>query len=547
MQSRRKVFVVGVGMTKFEKPGSRPNFDYPDMVREAVTAALNDAKLKYDNIQQAAIGYMYGETCSGQRALYEVGMTGIPIYNVNNACATGSTALYMCKQFIEAGNAECALAVGFEKMQRGSLDSAIRFDDRANPVEKHVQVISDSWGLEASPMTAQMFGNAGREHMKKYGTKPEHFAKIAWKNHKHSVNNPKSQFQTEYSLDEISKSRMVHEPLTKLQCCPTSDGAAAAILCSESFIEKHPALKATAVEIVGMVLATDFPSSFNENSCLKMIGYDVTKAAAKRLFSESGLRPDQVNVIELHDCFSANELITYEALGLCPEGKAGDLIDKGDNTYGGKWVINPSGGLISKGHPIGATGVAQCAELCWQLRGLADKRQVSGAKLALQHNIGIGGACMVALYRKAFPNGSPAALSGAGGAKPSGAKISSDFKSDQVFQFMIERAAAEPKRLANVIGTVFQFKITNGGASKKETKDWNIDCRTEPIQILPKPASTKADCEFTVADNDLFTIAEGKLAIESAFMQGKLKIKGSMAKAMKLRDLLNVQEFKSKL
>lgn len=166
-----------------------------------------------------------------------------------------------------------------------------QFDDRANPVEKHVQVISDSWGLEASPMTAQMFGNAGREHMKKYGlkiwneiiffrikfelkflgTKPEHFAKIAWKNHKHSVNNPKSQFQTEYSLDEISKSRMVHEPLTKLQCCPTSDGAAAAILCSESFIEKHPALKATAVEIVGMVLATDFPSSFNENSCLKMV------------------------------------------------------------------------------------------------------------------------------------------------------------------------------------------------------------------------------------------------------------------------------------
>lgn len=248
-----------------------------------------------------------------------------------------------------------------------------------------------------------MFGNAGREHMEKYGTKPEHFAKIAWKNHKHSVNNPNSQFQDEHSLQEILDSRMIHSPLTKLQCCPTSDGAAAAILCSERFLRQHPHLKSRAVQILGMQMATDLPSSFEEKSCTKMIGYDVTQLAAKRLYQETGLGPERVDVIELHDCFSANELITYEALGLCPPGKAGELIDRGDNTYGGKWVINPSGGLISKGHPIGATGVAQCVELCLQLRGQTGKRQVRNAKLALQHNIGIGGAVVLAMYKLAFP------------------------------------------------------------------------------------------------------------------------------------------------
>eukprot|EP00052_Salpingoeca_macrocollata_P010172 m.79556 g.79556 ORF g.79556 m.79556 type:complete len:259 (-) comp17424_c1_seq3:47-823(-) len=250
-----------------------------------------------------------------------------------------------------------------------------------------------------------MFGNAGREHMEKYGTKLEHFAKIAEKNHKHSANNPKSQFQTVYSLQQILESPKVYDPLTKLQCCPTSDGGAAAIVCSERFVHKHN-LQGKAVEIVAMAMATDLPSTFQEKSCMKMVGYDMSKKAAQEVFSKSGLKATDVDVVELHDCFSCNELITYEALGLCPEGKAGDLIDRGDNTYGGKYVINPSGGLISKGHPLGATGLAQCAELCWQLRGLADKRQVPHAKLALQHNIGLGGAAVVALYRKAFPSGS---------------------------------------------------------------------------------------------------------------------------------------------
>jgi len=411
MSRKSKVFVVGLGMTKFEKPGSRIGWDYPDMVNESVTDALKDAKLSYNDVQQAIVSYLWGSSCSGQRALYPVGMTGIPIYNVNNACASGSTALYMAKQFIESGGTDCALAVGFEKMQKGSLDTqGTNFSDRANPSEFHLQVISDTYGFEPHPVTAQMFGNAGRDHMKLYGTKPEHFAKIGYKNHKHSVNNPRSQFQKEYSLEEILNSPMIHSPLTKLQCCPTSDGSAAAILCSENFIRSHPYLKNQAVEILSMALTTDLPSAFKENSNIKMVGFDAAQKAANQVYTETRISPDNVDVIEVHDCFSANELITYEALGLCKVGQAGQLIDRGDNTYGGKWVINPSGGLISKGHPIGATGVAQCAELSWQLRGEAGRRQVKNARLAMQHNIGIGGAAVVGLYKLAFPSSSSSRL-----------------------------------------------------------------------------------------------------------------------------------------
>lgn len=292
------------------------------------------------------------------------------------------------------------LALGFEKMERGSLTS--KYLDRTNPVEKLVIAMSEVTDITGAPIAAQLFGNAGVEHMKKYGSKPEHFAKIAYKNHKHSTNNPYSQFQDEYSMDQVQKSPQVHEVLTKLQCCPTSDGAAACVLASEDFVRRY-GLEKQAVEIVGMEMSTDLPSTFNEKSAMKIVGYDMTKNAAEKLFAKTNYKPQDVDVVELHDCFSANELITYEALGLCEPGKAHELIEKNDNTYGGKYVINPSGGLISKGHPLGATGLAQCNELCWQLRGEAGKRQVQNARLALQHNIGLGGAVVVALYRLGFP------------------------------------------------------------------------------------------------------------------------------------------------
>jgi len=266
-------------------------------------------------------------------------------------------------------------------------------------MDNHMMLMIEERGFGKAPPAPQMFGNAGREHMEKYGTKPEHFAKIAMKNHKHSVNNPRSQFKDDYSLEQIMKAPVVFEPLTKLQCCPTSDGAGAAILCSEEFMIKHK-LQAQAIEIIGMTMVTDLSTTFTDKSMMKMVGYDMTKKAAQDVYKQAGITPNDVQVIELHDCFSANELITYESLGLCQQGKAGELIDRGDNTYGGKWVINPSGGLISKGHPLGATGLAQCAELCWQLRGLAEKRQVKNAKVALQHNLGLGGAVVVTAYKK---------------------------------------------------------------------------------------------------------------------------------------------------
>jgi sterol carrier protein 2 len=392
----RKVYVVGVGMTKFEKPFSR-QWDYPDMAKEAGSRALADAGIPYEKVEQAAVGYCYGDSTCGQRAIYGLGLTGIPVYNVNNNCSTGSTALFMAKQFVEGGLADCVLALGFEKMEKGSL--GIKYTDRTNPCDKQFGLMVELRGFESGPPTAQIFGNAGREHMERHGTKPEHFAKIGWKNHKHSVNNPYSQFQDEYSLEDILNAPTVHAPLTKLQCCPTSDGSAAAVVASEDFVRRH-GLEAKAVEILGMALTTDLPSTFEERSCIKLIGYDMTRKAADRVYQQSGFGPENVDVVELHDCFSANELVTYEALGLCGEGKAGEFIDSEANTYGGKVVVNPSGGLISKGHPLGATGLAQCAELNWQLRGEADKRQVEGAKIALQHNLGLGGAAVVAMYRK---------------------------------------------------------------------------------------------------------------------------------------------------
>jgi acetyl-CoA acetyltransferase len=393
----RKVYVVGVGMTKFEKPGSK-EWDYPDMAREAGTKALADAGLKITDIEQAAVGYCYGDSTCGERAFYELGHTGIPIYNVNNNCSTGSTALFMAKQFVEGGLAECAMALGFEKMEKGSL--GVKYTDRTNPMDKHFKLMVETRGFAKAPPAPQMFGNAGREHMEKYGTTAEQFAKIGWKNHKHSVNNPYSQFQDEYSLEDILKAPMVYEPLTKLQCCPTSDGAGAAIVASEDFVKKH-GLEKRAIEIVGQAMATDFDSSFDERSMIKAVGFDMTKKAAEKVYQQSGLGPENVDVVELHDCFSCNELITYEALGLCPVGMAGKYVDENAFTYGGKVVVNPSGGLISKGHPLGATGLAQCSELVWQLRGEAEKRQVKGAKVALQHNLGLGGAAVVTMYRKA--------------------------------------------------------------------------------------------------------------------------------------------------
>jgi len=382
-------------MTKFEKPFSK-DWDYPDMIKESGTKAFEDAGLTFEDIEQAAVGYCYGDSTYGQRSVYGLGMTGIPIYNVNNNCATASTATFMIKQFIEGGIIDCGMALGFEKMEKGSL--GLKYTDRTTSMDKHMKVMIEKRGWKKAPPMPQLFGNAGLEHMEKYGTTAEQFHKIGYKNHKHSVNNPYSQFQDEYTLQEIQDAPMVSDPLTKLCCCPTSDGSGAAILCNEDFMKKHN-LQDQAIEILGMTMTTDFPDTFD--SMAGLCGYTLSQAASRKVYEQSGMGPEDVDVIELHDCFATNEMLSYEALGLCPEGKGGEFVDSEANTYGGKIVVNPSGGLISKGHPLGATGLAQCAEMCWQLRGLAEKRQVEGAKVAMSHNIGLGGACVVTMYRKA--------------------------------------------------------------------------------------------------------------------------------------------------
>ncbi|MFN8162059.1 MAG: lipid-transfer protein [Solirubrobacterales bacterium] len=393
-----RTYVIGVGMTKFEKPGAR-DWDYPEMALEAGTRALEDARVPYEAVEQAYVGYCYGESTSGERAVYGLGLTGIPIVNVNNNCSTGSSALFMARQAVRGGLVDCALALGFEKMEKGSL--GVKWTDRTNPIDRHAAAMFELREPEASPPAPQMFGNAGREHMERYGSEPDHFAWIGWKNHKHSVNNPYAQFQEEYSIEDIKAAKMIHEPLTKLQCSPTSDGSGAAVVASERFVERH-GLGDRAVEIAGQAMVTDMPSTFEERSSIKIVGSDMSKGAAQKAYEEAGIGPEDVDVVELHDCFSANELITYEALGLAPEGEGHRLVEAEATTYGGEGpVVNPSGGLISKGHPLGATGLAQCSELNWQLRGEAEARQVEGAEVGLQHNIGLGGAAVVTIYRPA--------------------------------------------------------------------------------------------------------------------------------------------------
>lgn len=389
----RRVNVIGVGMVKFAKPGASD--EYNVMASNAARAALKDAGVPYEQIEQAYAGYVYGDSTCGQRAVYEVGLTGIPVFNVNNNCSTGSTALMLARQAIEGGIAECVLVVGFEQMEKGAL--AAKWTDRTNPLDKHAGTMNELQGFTSAPPAAQMFGGAGREHMWKYGTKRETFAMVSAKARKHANKNPYALFTDILSVEEIMAAPQVFDPLTRYQCCPPTCGAAAAVLCSDDFAKKHGI--SNPVYIAGQAMASDFGSSFGD-SMIKMVGYDMTKAAADKVYAQAGLGPNDVQVVELHDCFTANEVITYEGLGLCKEGEAEKFIMDGDNTYGGKWVTNPSGGLLSKGHPLGATGLAQCTELVWHLRGQAEARQVEGAKVALQHNLGLGGACVVTMYRR---------------------------------------------------------------------------------------------------------------------------------------------------
>ena len=393
---QRAVHVAGVGMIPFTKPGASD--PYTVMGARAAQLALDDAGIAYSLVQQAYVGYVYGDSTAGQAAIYGVGLTGIPVFNVNNNCSTGSSALYLARQAVESGMVECAIALGFEQMQPGALKGA--WDDRPSPMAKFAEAMTAKQGYEPqAPRAAQFFGGAGRDYMARHGIRKDTFGRISVKARQHAARNPLAVFRQPLTLDEVMASAPVFDPLTRFQCCPPTCGAAAAIVCSAEFARKHNL--DMRVVIAAQAMTTDTGSTFDSGDMRKLVGYDMTAAAAKQVYEAAGIGPDELDVVELHDCFTANELISYEALGLTPEGTAERFIVDGENTYGGRVVTNPSGGLLSKGHPLGATGLAQCAELVWQLRGQAGQRQVEGARLALQHNLGLGGACVVTLYQAA--------------------------------------------------------------------------------------------------------------------------------------------------
>ena len=391
----RDVYVAGVGMIPFAKPGkSEPYFQ---MAAVATKAALADARVAYDQVQQAYVGYVYGDSTAGQRALYEVGMTGIPVVNVNNNCSTGSTALFLARQAVASGAADCVLALGFEQMNPGALGSV--FADRPSPFDKFDEATQELVGHGEIPLALRYFGGAGKAHMDEFGTQLSTFAKIRAKASRHAANNPLALFRTEVTEEEVMASPMMWDGvMTRLMACPPTCGAAAAIVCSEAFAKQHGLDRR--VRIKAQAMTTDTARTFEARDMREVVGFSMAQAAAKQVYEQAGVGPQDIQVVELHDCFAHNELLSYEALGLCPVGGAEKFVVDGDNTYGGKFVTNPSGGLLSKGHPLGATGLAQCTELVQQLRGTAEARQVDGARLALQHNLGLGGACVVTLYER---------------------------------------------------------------------------------------------------------------------------------------------------
>ncbi|MBE1285705.1 MAG: lipid-transfer protein [Rhodobacteraceae bacterium] len=390
----QNVIIAGVGMTKFAKPGA--NEPYPVMGAAAIRDALTDAGISYDAVQQAYAGYVYGDSTCGQRVIYDVGMTGIPVINVNNNCSTGSTSLYLARQAVEAGVVDVALAVGFEEMRPGALGS--NFTDRVDPFELFDKETDDLVGQSEIPLALRYFGGAGKAHMEKYGSTLTDLARIRAKASRHAVNNPLALFRAEVTPEDVLDAPMIWDGvMTRLMACPPTCGAAAAIVVSEDYARKHGL--DTKVRVIGQSMTTDTPSTFESHDMMRVVGYDMTAEAARQVFDQAGIGAEDVDVVELHDCFAHNEMITYEGLGLCPEGGAPKFIADGDNTYGGQVVTNPSGGLLSKGHPLGATGLAQCYELTRQLRGTAGTTQVDGARTALQHNLGLGGACVVTMYQ----------------------------------------------------------------------------------------------------------------------------------------------------
>lgn len=378
----RDVAVVGVEMLKF---GRYPDKDVVRLASEASINAMKDAGVTINDIEVLVSGNLYQSNAMvGQRIMKEIGATGIPVINVANACATGSTAFRDAWMSVASGAYDVALAVGSEQMGKMGLLGAGGGGDRAYSTE----------GVMGTGLMPGVFGQAGVEHMRKYGTTQEQFAKVAVKNHEHSLANPYAQYQKETPLEEVLNARVVAWPNTLYMCCPTGDGAAAAVLMSA---EKAKQFTSNPVWVAASVLSSDpyqerNPTMFDINT--------VTRVAAKEAYEKAGIGPEDLSQVELHDCFATAELLHYENLGLCADGEAGKLIDEGATYVGGRIPVNASGGLLSKGHPLGATGVANIVEIVWHLRGQAGQRQVENSKVGLAHVIGLGSACTINILKK---------------------------------------------------------------------------------------------------------------------------------------------------
>ena len=381
----RNVYVLGTGMIKF---GRYPEKTVPELGGAAALIALKDAGVKIQDVEMFACGNLYqANAMVGQRILQQIGQTGIPVVNVSNACATGSTAFREAYVSIASGMCEVAMAVGVEQMgKQGLLGGGGGGSDPAYSPE----------GKVGSGLMPAVFGQAGIEHMRKYGTKPEHFAKISVKSHKHATKNPFSQYRNEVSLEDVMNARMVAFPNTLYMCCPTGDGAAAAILVSEEKLKQFAGARKRP-RVAASVLTSD---PWTERDLTLPDVSTLTRRASKKAYETAGIGPKDIALTELHDCFATAELVHYENLGLCGDGEAGAFIDSGGGMHpslGGHDPVNVSGGLLSKGHPLGATGVANICEVVWHLTqdDRAKDRLVPNAKVGQAHVIGLGSACTI--------------------------------------------------------------------------------------------------------------------------------------------------------
>jgi len=375
------VYILGTDMIKF---GRFPEQTVPQLGAKAALMALDDAGLTIQDMEALYCGnLMQADAMVGQRILHEIGQTGIPVVNCANACATGATAFREGWMAIKAGVYDLVLAVGVEQMGKGLLGGA----GGRSGIPKE--------GLLGSVTMPAVFAEAGMEHSAKYGTTFEQFAKVSVKNHHHSTLNPKAMYQLETPLDVVMKAEMISYPNTKLMCSVNVDGSAAAVLASEKMAKKLGMKRA--VKVLASVLTSD---PWQERDLVMPDVNTCTRMAAKKAYEMAGVGPQDINLVELHDCFATAEILHYENLGLCKDGDAGKLIDEGTTSLGGKIPVNVSGGLLSKGHPLGATGIANIYEVTTHLRGEADKRQVPNARLGLTHVIGLGSACAIHVLEK---------------------------------------------------------------------------------------------------------------------------------------------------